>query len=48
MTGRPGRIRAIVDIEIERPRDVYNITDLPSFKSLRRELWQLLETELES
>jgi NitT/TauT family transport system ATP-binding protein len=48
MTGRPGRIRAIVDIEIDRPRDVYNITDLPSFKSLRRELWQLLETELES
>ncbi|MDX6241784.1 MAG: sulfonate transport system ATP-binding protein [Kribbellaceae bacterium] len=48
MTGRPGRIRAIVDIEIERPRDVYNITDLPSFKSLRRELWQLLEPELKS
>ncbi|GAA3643192.1 ABC transporter ATP-binding protein [Nonomuraea antimicrobica] len=48
MTGRPGRIRAIVDIDIERPRDVYNITDLPSFKSLRRELWQLLETELEA
>jgi NitT/TauT family transport system ATP-binding protein len=48
MTGRPGRIRAIVDIDIDRPRDVYNITDLPSFKSLRRELWQLLESELES
>jgi NitT/TauT family transport system ATP-binding protein len=48
MTGRPGRVRAIVDITIERPRDVYNITDLTSFKALRRELWQLLENELES
>jgi NitT/TauT family transport system ATP-binding protein len=48
MTGRPGRVRAIVDITIERPRDVYNITDLASFKALRRELWQLLENELES
>jgi NitT/TauT family transport system ATP-binding protein len=47
MTGRPGGIRAIVDITIERPRDVYNITDLASFKALRRELWQLLENELE-
>jgi NitT/TauT family transport system ATP-binding protein len=47
MTGRPGRIRTIVDIAVERPRDVYNITDLASFKAMRRELWQLLENELE-
>jgi NitT/TauT family transport system ATP-binding protein len=47
MTGRPGGIRAIVDVDIERPRDVYNITDLSTFKELRRELWQLLENELE-
>jgi NitT/TauT family transport system ATP-binding protein len=47
MSGRPGRIRATFDIPLGRPRDVYNITDLPDFKALRRELWQLLETELE-
>jgi NitT/TauT family transport system ATP-binding protein len=47
MTGRPGRIRTTVDIPLGRPRDVFNITDLPTFKALRRELWQLLETELE-
>jgi NitT/TauT family transport system ATP-binding protein len=47
MTGRPGRIGKTVDIPLERPRDVYNITDLPDFKELRRELWRLLETELE-
>jgi NitT/TauT family transport system ATP-binding protein len=48
MTGRPGRIRRTVDIPLERPRDVYNITDLTSFQELRHELWDLLETDLES
>jgi NitT/TauT family transport system ATP-binding protein len=48
MTGRPGRIRTTVDIPLGRPRDVYNITDVPNFKALRHELWQLLEPELVS
>jgi NitT/TauT family transport system ATP-binding protein len=47
MTGRPGRVRATFDVPLQRPRDVYNIVDLPEFKALRRELWQLLETDLE-
>jgi NitT/TauT family transport system ATP-binding protein len=47
MTGRPGRIRAVFDVPLERPRDVYNIVDLPEFKALRRELWHLLEEDLE-
>ena len=48
MTGRPGRIRRTVDIPLERPRDVFNITDLEIFRELRHELWNLLETDLES
>src|SRR5258708_21687575 len=48
MTGRPGRIRETFDVPLERPRDVYNIVDRPEFKELRRELWRLLETDLES
>jgi NitT/TauT family transport system ATP-binding protein len=47
MTGRPGRIQATFDVPLGRPRDVYNIVDLPEFKALRRDLWQLLETDLE-
>ncbi|MFD6517664.1 ABC transporter ATP-binding protein [Rhodococcus sp. NPDC060176] len=46
MTGRPGAVHALVDIEIPRPRDVYNVTDLPEFKSIRRDLWQLLENDI--
>ncbi|MDT7727898.1 MAG: sulfonate transport system ATP-binding protein [Actinomycetota bacterium] len=48
MTGRPGRIRRTVEIPLDRPRDVFNITDLPSFRAMRQELWQLLETDLDS
>jgi NitT/TauT family transport system ATP-binding protein len=48
MTGRPGRIRRTVDIPLERPRDVFNITDLEIFRELRHELWNLLETDLDS
>jgi len=47
MTGRPGQIRATFDVPLERPRDVYNIVDLPDFKKLRRELWRLLKAGLE-
>jgi NitT/TauT family transport system ATP-binding protein len=48
MSSRPGRIRAVVDIGLDRPRDVHNITSAPQFRSLRQELWHLLEPELES
>src|SRR5258708_16141431 len=47
MTGRPGRIRATFDVPLERPRDVYNIVDLPEFQELRRHLLQLLKEETE-
>ncbi|MFC9843222.1 ABC transporter ATP-binding protein [Streptomyces sp. NPDC060223] len=47
MTGRPGRIRRTVDIPLDRPRDVFNITDLATFQELRRELWSLLETDID-
>ena len=42
MSSRPGRIRAVVDVELDRPRDVHNITSAPRFRSLRQELWHLL------
>ncbi|MFD4530258.1 ABC transporter ATP-binding protein [Streptomyces sp. NPDC058470] len=47
MTGRPGRIRRTVDIPLDRPRDVFNITDLATFQELRHELWSLLETDID-
>jgi NitT/TauT family transport system ATP-binding protein len=46
MSSRPGQIRAVIDIDLERPRDVQNVTSAPRFRSLREELWHLLEPEL--
>jgi len=47
MSSRPGRIRAVIDVGLDRPRDVHNITSAPQFRSLRQALWHLLEPELE-
>jgi NitT/TauT family transport system ATP-binding protein len=48
MSARPGRIRAVVDVGLARPRDVHNIAAAPRFRLLRQDLWHLLEPELEA
>jgi len=42
MTARPGRIKEIIDISLERPRDV----TAPDFNLVRREATRLVEEEL--
>jgi NitT/TauT family transport system ATP-binding protein len=46
MTGRPGRVKTVVDIPFGRPRDVYHITREPGFQDLRDQLWACLEPDL--
>jgi NitT/TauT family transport system ATP-binding protein len=46
MSGRPGRVKAIVDIPFGRPRDVYHITRAPGFQDLHDQLWSHLELDL--
>lgn len=46
MTGRPGRVKTIVDIPFARPRDVYHITRAPGFQDLHDRLWSHLELDL--
>lgn len=46
MTGRPGRVKTIVDIPFGRPRDVYHITRAPGFQDLHDQLWSHLELDL--
>jgi NitT/TauT family transport system ATP-binding protein len=47
MTGRPGRVKTIVDIPFDRPRDVYHITRADGFQDLHDRLWSHLELDLE-
>jgi NitT/TauT family transport system ATP-binding protein len=44
MTARPGRIKAIVPVELARPRDVTSA----SFNAMRREIAALLEDEVQA
>ena len=45
-TGRPGRIRAIRDVPLERPRDVFNIRFSETFTHLYEDLWNELKDEV--
>jgi NitT/TauT family transport system ATP-binding protein len=46
MSRRPGRIRAVVPVELEEPRDIYQITETPDFARLHGELWEYVRAEL--
>jgi NitT/TauT family transport system ATP-binding protein len=46
MTKRPGTVKAIVDIDLPRPRNVYEIGSDPRFAQLHRDLWSLFKSEI--
>jgi NitT/TauT family transport system ATP-binding protein len=46
MTHRPGRIKAIVDIDLPRPRDVFEIANEEAFLAHRRRCWDALRDEI--
>jgi NitT/TauT family transport system ATP-binding protein len=46
MTGRPGRVKTVVEIPFGRPRDIYHIAKEPGFQDLHDELWACLEPDL--
>nr|WTB35048.1 ABC transporter ATP-binding protein [Streptomyces sp. NBC_00830] len=46
MTKRPGTIKAMVDIDLPRPRNVYEIGSDPRFAELHHDLWSLFKSEI--
>ncbi|HEX3792556.1 MAG TPA: ABC transporter ATP-binding protein [Pseudonocardiaceae bacterium] len=47
MTRRPGTIKAVVDIPLPRPRNVYEIAETAEFAEIHQELWGFFKTEIE-
>lgn len=43
---RPGRIKEVFDVPIERPRDVYTMQFEPEFVQLQKRLWFLMQDEI--
>jgi NitT/TauT family transport system ATP-binding protein len=46
MTRRPGRIKAVFDINIPRPRDIYQLQTSETFHRLYDRVWKVLEDEM--
>ncbi|MFV0442820.1 MAG: ABC transporter ATP-binding protein, partial [Planctomycetaceae bacterium] len=45
-SARPGRVRAIAEVNIPRPRDIFKIRFTPEFGALSERLWAELEEEV--
>ena len=45
-SGRPGRIKMIQDVDLERPRDIFTVRFQPAFQTLYETLWAELSPEI--
>jgi NitT/TauT family transport system ATP-binding protein len=45
MTAGPGRTKAILNVDIPRPRHKLEIREHPRYQELRHEIWQMLQAE---
>jgi NitT/TauT family transport system ATP-binding protein len=45
-TGRPGRIKAVRQVDLPRPRDMFAVRFDPHFQELYQELWATLAPEI--
>lgn len=45
MTAGPGRVKAILDVDIPRPRYDLEIRNVPRYHELREEIWHMLRAE---
>jgi NitT/TauT family transport system ATP-binding protein len=47
LSRRPGRIKAVVPVNLHRPRDPVSIRFEPAFQAIHRDLWELTDTAAE-
>ena len=46
MTAHPGRIKQIIDVPFQRPRDVIALSGSAEFAALKVDIWRVLEDEV--
>lgn len=47
MTAHPGSVKEIVDVNIDRPRDIIALRSSPAYTKLYQRIWSLLREEVE-
>lgn len=46
LTRQPGRVRAVIDVDLPRPRWEYDVRGHPTFIEVRRQIWEMLRGDL--
>lgn len=46
MTQRPGRVKAVIPVDIPRPRDMLELRSDPQFVEIRKQAWEALRSEV--
>jgi NitT/TauT family transport system ATP-binding protein len=46
MTARPGRVKAVIPVDLPRPRNVFELQASPTFTTLRARVWDALAEEV--
>lgn len=46
LSRRPGRLKAVVDVALPRPRDINRVRYLPEYRDLHARLWDLLKDDV--
>jgi NitT/TauT family transport system ATP-binding protein len=46
LSARPGRIRAIHEVQLDRPRDVFKVRFTPAFSEQHERLWDELKDDI--
>jgi NitT/TauT family transport system ATP-binding protein len=46
MTKRPGAVKAVLPVNMARPRDAFGLTETPEYATIHRQFWDLMRSEV--
>lgn len=46
MTRRPGRVKTVLPVAMERPRDAFSLSETPEYAAIHRRFWDLMRSEV--
>ncbi|MCL6637070.1 MAG: ABC transporter ATP-binding protein [Alicyclobacillus sp.] len=46
MTKRPGRVKTVLAVDLDRPRDAFRLAETPAYAAVHRQFWDLFRDEV--